>query len=212
MTAVTKALSIAWELPVLCNCDDTCFGDCMQNSINVVGVNITLNGMGKSPLVSLHPSTLDDSWSLKWVAPLQSEDHCGHRYIFDLFIGVMQGNLTLIQSWAGLLLSAAAWLQVAILSGFQKSKLIGPLCEAVTRACAHSTDDAEPSSRWVGYIIRFLPTKKGEVCSRLYHWLRGNGFWAGYKVTSWHTPHKEMGHSEFCGTWHNDSEGLLAMT
>ena len=106
-TAVTKALSIAWELPVLCTCDDTCFGGCMQNSINMLGVNITLNGTGKSPLVSLHPSTLDGFWSLNWVAPLQSEDHCGHRYIFDLFIGVMQSKLTLIRSWAGLLLSAA---------------------------------------------------------------------------------------------------------
>ena len=183
----------------------------MQRSINVVGVNTTMNAQGRFPLVSLHPSTLDDSWGLKWVAPLQSEEHSSHRYIFDLLIGVMQSNLKLIRTWAGLLLSAAAWLQVVVLSGYRKHKLVGPMSEAITRACARSTDDPEPSRRWVGYIIRFLPTKKSEVCSRLYHRLRRNGFWAGNRVTSWHTPHGGAEHSEFCGTWHCDCEGLLEL-
>ena len=84
------------------------------------------------------------------------------------------------------------------------------MCEAITRACARSTDDADPSRRWVGYIIKFLPAKRDEVCNWLYHWLKRNGFWAGDKVRSVHTPHKEVGHSKFCGTWHNDCEGLLA--
>ena len=176
MSAVTGALSIAWKLPVLCTCDDTCMGECMQRSINVVGVNVTLNAQGRSPLVSLNPSTLDDSWGLKWVAPLQSEEHSSHRYIFDLFIRVMPSNLKLIRTWAGLLLSAAAWLQVAVLSGYRKHQLVGPMSEAITRACARSTDDPEPSKIWVGYIFRCLLTKKSEVCCPLYHWPRCNGF------------------------------------
>ena len=208
MGVVTRALSQAWNLLVLCTYDDTCVGGCLQRSINVVGVSITLITPGKSPLVSLHPSTLDASWNLKWVAPLQSPEHCSHRYIFDLFVRVLQSNLNLVRTWAGLLLLVAAWLQVAVLSGFQKSKLVGPMCEAITRACARTSDDAEPSKKWVGFIVRHLPSDREAVSNRLYFWLRRHGFWAGGEYASWHAPHRKLEHSMVCGTWYNDSEGL----
>ena len=41
----------------------------MGSSVAAVGVKITLPGQWGSPLVHLHPATLDDSWALRCTPP-----------------------------------------------------------------------------------------------------------------------------------------------
>ena len=76
MSKVCGALSAAWKLPVLCECGDTCTGACMLSSIIAVGVCVTLPLTKSTPLVHLHPSSLDKSWSLKGYPSLHSPELC----------------------------------------------------------------------------------------------------------------------------------------
>ena len=210
MGKVCRALSTAWNLPVVCECKDVCSGACMSNCITAVGVGFSLPQAQGTPLVHLHPSTLNDRWELKWSPPLQTPGGSTPDYLHTLFIGVMQSNLNLVRSWAGLLLSAVAWMQVAVLSGFAAKDIIRPMSEAINRACARTAHNHEPSKRWVGFIARKLPVPKHQAMLILHQWLVKHAFWDGLAYTSWHVPHgRDTPHSESCGSWCFDSPNLV---
>ena len=94
MGRVCRALSKAWNLPVICECKNGCLGSCMRNCIVAVGVSFSLPQAQGMPLVHWHPSTLNDRWELKWSPPLQTPSGCTPDYLRTLFIGIVQ-SLTL---------------------------------------------------------------------------------------------------------------------
>ena len=116
----------------------------------------------------------------------------------------------LVRSWAGLLLSAVARMQVAVPSGFAAKDLIGPMSEAVNRPCARTAHTHEPSKRRVGFIVRKLPIPKHQAMLTLHRWLLKCAFWDGPAYTSWHILHgRDTPHSENCGSWCFDSPNLV---
>ena len=60
--------------------------------IVVVGVSFSLSQAQGMPLVHLHPSTLNETWDLKWNPSLESPNRCTPDYLHTLSIGVMQSN------------------------------------------------------------------------------------------------------------------------
>ena len=137
--------------------------------------------------------------------PVANHSGCTPDYLHTLFIGVMQSNLDLVFSWAGLLLSAVAGMQVAVFSGFTATGLIRPMSEAVNRAHSH-----EPSKRWVGFIAHKLSVPRHQAMLTLHQSLVKHAFWDGLACTSWHVPHgRDTPHLESCGSWCFDSPNLV---
>ena len=176
----------------------------MLISIIAVGVCVTLPPTESAPLVHLHPSSLDKSWSLKGNPSLHSPELCEKRYLGVLFTGVMLSN------GAGLLLSASVWMQVAAMGGFKASVIIKHMQAAVRRACARTSHNHVPSERWVRFIAHKLPLHRNKVLVLLHGWLRTNAYSAGGGYTSWHVPHPDStAHTSMCGSWRHDADGLL---
>ena len=133
MQLVCHALSTAWDLPVLHTCGDSCQGECMGREIIAIGVRVILPDTGGSPMVHLQPATLASDRRLKWEPPLHAPALSASGYLQQLFLGVMQANLNVVRSCEGMLLSAAAWMQVAVLSGYTAQQVAGAMVMAVGR-------------------------------------------------------------------------------
>ena len=64
-----------------------------------------------------HPSALTDTWELRYGAPLISPTRAPREYLPCILISSLTGTLPWQQTWAGQILSALAWAQLAMLSG-----------------------------------------------------------------------------------------------
>ena len=120
-----------------------------------------------------------------------------------LFTGVMLSNRNLVRTWAGLLLSASVWMQVAAMGGFKASVIIKHMQAAVRLACARTSHNHVPSEQWVhtSFIAHKLLLHRNEVLVLLHGWLRTNAYWAGGGYTSWHVPHANNPHSPHQYVW-----------
>ena len=122
----------------------------------------------------------------------------------------MLSNGNLVRSWAGLLLSATVWMQVAAMGGFRAPVAIKHMQAAVRRACASTSHNHVPSERWVRFIAHKLPLHRNKVLVLLHGWLKANAYWGGGGYTSWHVPHpSNTAHTSLCGSWCHDADGLL---
>ena len=96
----------------------------MGFSINVGPAAVTFHAQ---------PHGLDSSWSLKYCTPLQSPYFVSHRHLRNIIIGSIVNVLPFQSSWAGLLLSFAAWSHLSLLSDYPKSCIARALFAVVLR-------------------------------------------------------------------------------
>uniref|UniRef100_A0A7S1I0D8 Uncharacterized protein n=1 Tax=Eutreptiella gymnastica TaxID=73025 RepID=A0A7S1I0D8_9EUGL len=165
---------------------------------------------GADPLVHLQPASLDAEWALKWQPSMHSPGCCTKDYLATLFLGVMQGNLSMVRTWGGLLMSACAWMQVAALSGYSRQAITGAMVIAAGRACACMAHDLTRTERFIAWIAFRMPLSRSATAQAVYEWLGRNAFWDGDAYSSWHCPHrKAQEHNEFCGMWDGDADCLL---
>ena len=115
MSRVCHALAQCWDLPVHCDClsrGDECDGSCMSDKLRILGVTIHV---GSSVLCFSTPSALSDTWSLKWGPSLHSPWAVSMGHLSNIFTGSLVNSLPFNFSWACLLLSVSAWMQLAVL-------------------------------------------------------------------------------------------------
>ena len=84
----------------------------------------------------MHLSALPSDWQLKCGAFLQSAWAVNETSLGNLFTGVLMNSRAFLSAWGEYLMSAAAWLQVNLLCGHQKSvakrqasKSSAPFCQ-----------------------------------------------------------------------------------
>ena len=131
MYSVCMTMESIWNLRVLCPCRDknpelvVCHGECMTSRVRCMGVSIYVSPA--NTLAHAHPNALDAVWRLKFGAPLQSHWATSTRRTTDVFLSAFSNNLPFIHSWGSFLLSCAAWMQPATLSGYPATSVRAPI-------------------------------------------------------------------------------------
>ena len=139
MYPVCMTMEAVWNLRVLCPCRDknpdlVCHGACMTNRVCCMGVSIFVSPT--CTLAHAHPNALTDTWQLKSSAPLQSYWASSVRRTTNVFRSALCNTLPFLHSWGAFLLSCAAWMQVAALSGYPPVAVRASLTTTVHRVLA----------------------------------------------------------------------------
>ena len=105
-------------------------------------------------------------------------------------------------------MSPAAWMQVALLSGFKWDVAIRALHKAVHRAYQTSPHAIFATVKCLYNVTRHMPQRRCVVVSRVGVWLRNNAYWQGGNYSSWMLP-ADLAVQSVNGAW-NDDFGCVA--
>ena len=174
MSLVCTVMQSIWNLKVVCECrdkDDTvvCVGACMRDRLTAMGVTILLGA--PEVCAHAHPNALNEVWGLKLGIPLQSFWAVTQRQITNMFTGGLCNVLPFLGTWSGLLVSATAWMQVALLSAYPAHVVRSSMICAMVRVLARTVWDVDMSISWINHIIRRLPQELRFTLSDLMVWL-----------------------------------------
>ena len=116
---VRGVLEEVWGIPVRCDCANdagVCQDRCMGPVCRVMGYCIVQTPQGGG-MSHVQPAALRDDWSLRHAAPLISPVHGYKGYLAGIFSSALCNGRKWTESWAAQIVSALAWVQVALLSG-----------------------------------------------------------------------------------------------
>ena len=134
---VREVLSDCWRLEVDCECISKkisrCTGHCCQPVTKAVGVVMVLNSENGGTAFA-EPVAPTSTWQLKLGAPLKSPRFVPKDYLPAIFTGVLKNSLGWAESWVSQILSAAVWLQVALLSGYSRIAAMRSMHRSLARA------------------------------------------------------------------------------
>ena len=160
MYTVCLTLQSAWDLDVLCPCQDenpqaVCYGACTTSSIRCMGESVYV-----SPTVVFchaHPNALDAIGALKFGAPLQSYWATSSRRTTNVFLSTLFNALPFLRSWGAFLFSTVMWMQLAVLSGYLLHAVCTSMQTAVHCLLAKTAWDVPRTLQWILFIAPRLP-------------------------------------------------------
>ena len=184
-------LQTSWGLPVVCECisdkQDSCTGRCCGPICKAMGM-VMVRGQNGTGLAFVEPAGVTGSWDLSLGPPLLSPRRAYHGYLGAIFTGVLKNGLPFTDSWAAQILSAATWLQVAILSGYGRAVAMRAMHKGVYRAYATSPHDVQATVKAVSSVSYILPATRQVVAQHIAAWLRKHAYWEGGQYSSWCAP------------------------
>ena len=179
---IRYVLKTAWGLTVVCECisDDQqcCTGHCCGPICKAMGM-VLVRGPTGSGMAFAEPAALSVSWDLKLGPPLSSLGRAYRGYLGSIFTAVLKNALPFSDSWAAQIFSAAAWLQVAMLSGYGRGKAMRAMHKGVYRAYATAPHDVQATVKAVYSISYILAAGRHTVALHIRQWLREHAYWVG---------------------------------
>ena len=142
-------------------CDDTqftCTGACCGPVCKAMGVVLVRPGTGSS-MAFIEPSGVTPEWTLKLGSPLLSP-HSNAGYVGAIFTAVLKNGLPFSATWGSQILSAAAWLNVAMLSGYGRGEAMRAMHKGVYRAYTTAPHDVQATVKAVYSLSYHLPTSR----------------------------------------------------
>ena len=100
-------------------------------------------------------------------------------------------------------MSAAAWMQVVLLSGFKWEVAVRALHKAVHRAYQTSPHVIAATVKCLYSVKRHMPACRRVVVSRVGAGLQKNAYWQGGSYSSWKLP-ADLAVQNVNGAWNND--------
>ena len=207
MSRVCDALSQCWNLPVHCDClsrGDVCNGSCVRQSLRILGVTMHA---GSSVVCFSTPSALNDTWQLKWGPSLHSPWAVSAGHLSNIFTGSLVNSLPFNFSWACLLLSISAWMQLACLCDHTRATVLCAMKGAIHRVCSRGPWCVDATISWAVLQAHHLPTTPRCTAGLLQTWLKREAFWHDGMYVSWHAPHGGDC-SATCAPWDADFDVL----
>ena len=207
---ICNILRQCWGLRVLCVCatehSDACLFRCHHHSTQALGYCLVrgLDGQGSC---YTHPSALDSSWFLKLGPPLLSPALAHPSYLPCLLTGVLSNSKRWCVTWAGELLSVAAWLQVAVLSGWPLMLIRRAAHSAIARGLSASQHDFSQTVHFMYHLLPHLPRRRCCILHLCLQWLRHRAIWVGDQYSSWALP-PHLRVSGISGAWNGDWHAL----
>ena len=189
MSHVCDALCQCWKLPVHCDClsrGDECDGSCMSDNLRILVVTIHV---GSSVVCFSAPSALSDTRKLKWGLSLHSPWAVSMGHLSNIFTGSLLNSLPFNFSWACLLLSVSASMQLALLCDRATATILRAMKGAIHRVCSRGPWCVDATISWVVLQARYLPTLPGCSAGLLKTWVKQEAFWHDGQYVSWHAPH-----------------------
>ena len=211
---IRYVLQTAWGLPVVCECisdeQKCCTGGCCGPICKAMGM-VLVRGPTGAGMAFAEPAALSASWELKLGPPLLSPGRAYRGYLGSIFTGVLKNGLPFTDSWAAQIFSAAAWLQVAMLSGYGKAEAMRAMHKGVCRAYATAPHDVQATVKAVYSVSYVLPAARHTVALHISHWLREQAYWEGGQYSSWYAP-GQLGLHGVTGCWCSDFPCLSLVT
>ena len=102
----------------------------------------------------------------------------------------LSNTLPFVHSWGSFLLSCAAWMQVAALSGYRASSVRAFITAAVHCILAKTQWDVPLTVHWVSFLSPRLPQSPSDTVNDLLVWLSRSATWHRSSYASWHIPHE----------------------
>ena len=158
------------------------------------------NGRGSA---YTHPIALDSAWGLKLGPPLLSCSLSYPSYFPCLLIGVLSNSRCWCQTWAGELLTVAAWMQVAVLFGSPLRAVLRATHSAVVRSLTTGPQDFNSTMRFVYYISPRLPLPRCCAVSQCLLWLKKHAIWRGNDYSNCSLP-RGLRPGAVSGAWCSD--------
>ena len=172
----------------------------MGESLRILGVTIYV---GSSVVCFSTPSALNNTWHLKWGPSLHSPWAVSTGHLSNIFTGSLVNSLPFNFSWACLLLSISAWMQLAYLCDHKSATILRAMKGAVHRVCSRGPWCVDATISWAVRQARNLPTTPSRTVELLQAWLQREAFWHDNMYVSWHAPHKGEC-SAVCAPWDTD--------
>ena len=111
-------------------------------------------------------------------------------------------------TWVGELLTVAAWMQVALLSGYTLRAVLRATHSAVVRGLSTGPQDCNQTVKFVYHMGPLLPFPRRCAIVRCLQWLKKNAIWRGTEYSSWSLPlHLRPGNT--WGAWCSDYTALV---
>ena len=95
------------------------------------------------------------------------------------FMTSLMGALPWQTTWTGQMLSALAWVQIAMASDYARLTALRTLHAAVHGVYAASPWNADDAMRAVCAAAQQQPRARSQACCRLLHWVQRNAEWEG---------------------------------
>ena len=180
-----------WNIDVDCDCITKtvkhCTGQCCGAVTKAAGVVLVLPGGGKSTAFA-EPAALTPDWCLRLGEPLMSPHRAYKGYLSSIFTGVLKNALPWADTWLGQILGGAAWLQVAILSGFSRAPAMRAMHRAVSKAYAGSPHAHQATTRRLYHLSHKQPLRRCQVARLIERWLEKHAYWDGSLHSAWILP------------------------
>ena len=106
----------------------------------------------------VQPAPLRDDWSFRLGPSLMSPQHAYRGYLSGFFAGALVNGRPWVRTWSGQILSAIAWLQTAMLSGYGHSDGMRAMHRALHRAFAAEPHFLPDAVKAVYAVSHTLPT------------------------------------------------------
>ena len=187
VSPVKSVLENAWGLPVECSCADAkgnCQGKCLGPVVRCMGFSIALGG-GRGGINHVQPAALKDDWSLRLGPSLMTPKHTYKGYLSGIFTGALANGRPWVRTWAGQIMSALAWLQAALLSGYGRGDSMRAMHRALHRAFAGEPHCLRVTVKAVYSISHLMPDKKCTVVRHVQQYLQKWAHWEGDRYMSW---------------------------
>ena len=116
---------------------------------------------------------------------------------------VLKNGLTWTRTWLGEILSALAWLQVMLLSGYRTMVAMRAIHKGIHRAYEMSPHAMQATVKCVHSIVHHMPAKRCIVLGKVKAWLQKHAVWKGMAYTSWVLP-PNLTVDGINGAWNRD--------
>ena len=150
------------------------------------------------------PAPLRRHGTSNWPPPLITPSKAHPTYLPGIILGVQSNARTWCRTWAGEFLSLTVWLQVAILSGYTKKRLVRAAHSAVVRGLSTSPHDYKKTVQYLYKVIHHNPMLRCCAVTLCMEWLQKNAQWRGACYSSWMLPESlspDGTTRAWCGDW-----------
>ena len=180
----------AWDLQFECECItktvSRCTSMCCQPVTKVLGVVMVLGGRSHAAALA-EPVALTPTWDLKIGAPLKSPAYTHKESLPAIFSGVLKNTDCWFRIWLSQILSAASYMQVALLSNF-RGAVMRALHSAIARAYSGSPQSTQATTKVLHHLSYHMPAHRCVLAARVATWVEKHAYWVGNSYSSWRLP------------------------
>ena len=151
----------------------------------------------------VEPAALKPNWSLRMQPPLMTPCLAYQGYLGNIMTSVLKNGLPWTRTWLGQIMSALAWLQVMLLSGYKKLVAMRAIHKGIHRAYETSPHTVQAMVKCVHCVVHHMPAKRCVVLSKVHMWLHKHAVQEGKRYPSWVLP-PDLSIDGINGAWNDD--------